>query len=384
MGASAVLDQCGRSVAPAGEENTVDLSAATDRSGEEPTPQMPSVADYWPDRPGATATDRPQPEEPQHPAEPAEGAADRPRHATEPSPPADDGGIPWIASPAAPSPRRVRLTRGGAVALALLVVTVGVLTTLIKQAHSRPVSSAAPATSPQAAAALPVPAETVTVAPVPATKPSPPLPPVVPPAHGATNQAPKRPATATFEVAATAGSVTVRSQDLGSDLYRVTLAKRDAKVAAKVTDTGANHRLTLVKDAGTTAPPVTITLNAGVRWSLKLTAGNSETTVNLTQSKLASLDLAGGAHVFDLALPPVTGTLPLRVTHGMNQLKIKTNGDPVRVTLDAGAGTVVIDGETHTGVKRGTVLTSDGWAAAADRVDVDSVEGVGTLTVDTD
>jgi hypothetical protein len=151
----------------------------------------------------------------------------------------------------------------------------------------------------------------------------------------------------------------------------------------RVTDTGTNHRLALVK-AGTAAPPVTITLNAGVRWGLKLSAGNTETTVNLTQSRLASLELAGGAHVFALALPPATGILPLRVTHGMNQLKINTNGVPVRATLRAGAGTVILDGESHAGVKPGTVLTSDGLAGAADRVDLDAVAGIGTLTVDRD
>jgi hypothetical protein len=162
--------------------------------------------------------------------------------------------------------------------------------------------------------------------------------------------------------------------------------RSQAIVDYAVDDIRGNGPIRIVTAHHAAAPdnvPVTITLNAGVRWGLKLTAGNTETTVNLTQSKLVSLELAGGAHVFELALPPVTGNLPLRVTHGMNQLKIKTNGVPVRVRLDVGAGTVIIDGETHTGVKPGTVLTSDGWAGAANRVDLDSVEGVGTLTVDT-
>lgn len=336
----------------------MDLSAA-DRTGVESAPPMPSVADYWPDQTGA-------------PPRKPEG----PRHA------ADDEDLTAGIDAAPAPPGRVRLTRGGAIALALLVVSGGVLATFITQADSEPTYSAAPA--PTAEATSPVPTGPASIAPAPTAPSAVPVLPVPPPAKAATTPPPKLPAAGTFEVAASADNVTVRSQDLGTDLYRVTVAQSDAPVTAKIDDAGTNHRLTLVKDLEAVAPPVTITLNAGIRWSLKLTAGNTETAVNLMQSKLASLELAGGAHVFNLTLPPPAGTLPLRVTHGMNQLKINTNGAPVRVTLRVGAGKVILDGVTHTDTKPGRVFTSDGWAEAANRVDLDSVEGVGTLTVDTD
>jgi hypothetical protein len=280
----------------------------------------------------------------------------------------------------------MRVTPGGAAALALLLVVGAVLAFFINQATSEPASSvAAPASTPELSVApSPVPTGPASVAPAPTATSAPPAVPVLPPGNAKTSPAPKLPAVGTFEVAATAASVTVRSQDLGADLYRVTLAKSTGPVTAKVGDTGTNHRLTLDKGAETVAPPVTITLNAGIRWSLKLTAGNTETAVNLTQSKLVALELAGGAHVFTLTLPPATGTLPVRVTHGMNQLKINTNRVPVRTTLRVGAGKVILDGVTHTDTKPGKVITSPGWAAATNRIDLDSIEGVGTLTVDTD
>jgi hypothetical protein len=290
--------------------------------------------------------------------------------------------------PEPPEHGRLRLTRGTVLAMVLLLVIAGALGTLVKRARSQPSRAAAPAISPEASPAspaspVPTGAASVAPAPTPTARPASPRPPILPPAKAGTTSAPKLPAAATFEVAATAGSVTVRSQNLGADLYRVTLAKATGPVTAKVSDSGGNHRLTLVKDAKTVAPPVTIALNAAVRWSLKLSAGNTETTANLTRSRLAALELAGGAHVFTLALPRATGTLPVRVTHGMNQLKIDTNGVPVRLSLDDGAGKVVLDGETNTGNGRGKVITSDDWAAATNRIDLDSVEGVGTLTVDT-
>jgi hypothetical protein len=52
--------------------------------------------------------------------------------------------------------------------------------------------------------------------------------------------------------------------------------------------------------------------------------------------------------------------------------------------LEAGAGKVILDGDTHSDISRGRSFTSDDWADAANRIDVDSVAGVGTLTVDTD
>jgi hypothetical protein len=312
-------------------------------------PQMPSVADHWPDQPAPVADPPPSP--------------------------ADEGdGITWIR-PAETRTGRVRLTLSGVIALALLVAIGVVLATLVKQAHTRPPDSSAAAPVPTASPTSAAPPIALLPAPSAAATSVSPPPRVVPPPA-----APELPATASFEMAATSGSVTVRSQDLGADLYRVTLGRSTGPVEAKVT----GNRLTLVKDPATPAPPIAVSLNSAVRWNLKLTAGNTETAVDLAGSRLASLELAGGAHVFTLALPPASGTLPVRVTHGMNQLKITTNGVPVRITLHTGAGEVVLDGTTHTDTKPGAVITSDAWPAATGRVDLDAVEGIGTLTVDTD
>jgi hypothetical protein len=387
----------------AGRGDTVDQSAATDRAGEESGQQMPSVADYWPSPPTGVL---PRPRtDPRHAADdqasgadvPAPGAdvpapgADVPAPGADvPAPDADpahsDDGITWIGPPENRH-GRARLTLGGVIALILLVVIGGVLTAMIRQAHAHLKSSAA---SPQVVPPASVPTGGATIAPVPATTPSiGPYPspassaPSVPPVAAGKGRVPNLPAAATFEMAATDSSVTVVSRDLGTDLYRVTLAPSDAPVSASVSDTAPNHRLTLVKDPETPAPPVTITLSSAVSWSLKLSGGNTEAAANLTGARLASLELAGGAHIFTLTLPTVTGTFPLRITHGMNQLTINTHGVPVRLTLRTGAGKVILDGETRTDTKPGRVLTSDAFDAATNRVDVDSVEGVGTLIVNT-
>ncbi|GIM94204.1 hypothetical protein Ato02nite_059970 [Paractinoplanes toevensis] len=320
------------------------------------------MAAFWPEQAdGRHAAAEP----PRRPAAPAPRPAEPPRR------PAD----PDLAG-------RVRLARGGLLVLALAVVVLvgAVLATAIVRANSEPDTPvAAPVASPWTVP----PAASAPVVAAPATTATPSAPPPTKPAEKVATTAPKLPAAASFEVAASDSSVTVRSQNLGADLYRVTLAGGGDAVTPKVAVTGTSHRLTLAKDSGTTAPPVTILLNNRVEWGLKLSAGNTETAADLTESKLSSLELAGGAHLFDLSLPPARGTLRLRITHGMSQLKIRTNGFPVRLTLRVGAGTVVVDGEVDDDPTPGKVLTSDGWADATNRVDVDSVEGVGTLTVNT-
>ncbi len=330
----------------------MDQPAAPDRAGDESGPRMPSVADYWPSPPTGVLSRGRDGEGPQHAAE------DPP---DDPTPAAGDDGITWIRPPEARH-GRVRLTLGGVIALILLVVIGGVLTALIRQAHAHLNSSVA---SLQVVSPAPLPTGGATIAPIsaaPAPTASAPAPvpargsapvPVVPPAGAGTTRAPSLPAAATFEVAAAVSSVTVISR-LGADLYRVTLAQSDEPVGASVSDTAPIHRLTLAKDATTPAPPVTVTLNAAVSWNLKLSGGNTETAANLAGARLAALELAGGAHVFTVTLPPAAGTFPLRITHGMNQLTVNTNGVPVRLTLRTGAGQVVLDGETHTDTKPGS------------------------------
>jgi hypothetical protein len=69
------------------------------------------------------------------------------------------------------------------------------------------------------------------------------------------------------------------------------------------------------------------------------------------------------------------------MTGGANQFQIHTVGTvPARLRIRKGAGKVVFDGRTDNGVSRGSVFTSAEFADSDDRIDVDAVAGVGTLT----
>jgi len=342
----------------------VDLSAATEQSGNQPPPHWPAVADYWPD---PTAVEEPDPA-------PVEEKESRPAEES------TDDGITWIGAPDGPPGRsgrsRLRLVLGGALAAALLVITGGVLATLVKQAHSETTLSGAPEVAPATVETVPVPTGAATVAPAPKS--------AAPAVTSATRAVapPKPPATAIFELATSMPAVTLHTGDLGADLYRVTA--KDSAVVPRISVTGNLYRLTLAKKGKPAAAAVDVTLDAGTRWTLRISAGNNDSVLNLSDGRLAAVEMAGGSHDLELRLPKASGSLAVRVTKGANKLKINTAGDPVRLSLRAGVGKVVLDGDTHKGNGPGKVFTSDGFAKAGNRVDLEATAGLGTLVVDTD
>jgi hypothetical protein len=173
----------------------------------------------------------------------------------------------------------------------------------------------------------------------------------------------------TIAIAGGSAAITVRTADLdGGARYRVTPA------GTAVTERGGTLRVAPGKG------PVDVTLAAGVRWRLALD-GTDRSSIDLRQVRLAAVDLSGGSAV-NLTLPRPDGTLTVRTTGGVDQLGLRTaDRVPVRVRVGTGAGRVVLDGATHSGVGAGAEFTSAGWDAAANRIDVDAAAGLAALTV---
>ncbi|MEH1130542.1 hypothetical protein [Micromonospora sp. CPCC 206061] len=183
---------------------------------------------------------------------------------------------------------------------------------------------------------------------------------------------------ATFELVSGATVVVVRSVDLGGDLYRISASHPDSPRRPEVADGDDVVRLAL--PGGTHS--VDVRLNAAVTWHVRIAAGAADQRLDLDAGPVSGVDLAGGANAIDLALPPATGTLPVRVTGGAGQVSVRTAGAaPSRVRVGSGAAQVTVDGRGHTGVAGGTVFEPPEWAAARDRYDLDVAAGVSTLTV---
>lgn len=171
-----------------------------------------------------------------------------------------------------------------------------------------------------------------------------------------------------------AKTVTLRTADLGDDLYRISTPvgapradERDGRVQVRLDGT---------PDA------VDVALNTRVRWDLRVAGGAQLSTIDLTGGRVGGVELSGGASRINLTLPEPDGTLSVRMSGGVSLLDVRTAGSaPVRVRLGSGASQVVLDGRTHRGVAAGRTFTPPSWAGTTDRVDVDAVAGLSALTV---
>jgi hypothetical protein len=185
-----------------------------------------------------------------------------------------------------------------------------------------------------------------------------------------------------FDVLTGTSTVTVSSADLGDRLFVVsTPADGNALPSAVADDTRVQLHLV---PSGTKGPgAVAVKLNSRVRWHLRISGGAVEHLIDMTAGRLSGIDINGGATRIELWLPATDGTIPIRMTGGVNQFLLHLpEGVPVRVRVRSGANSVEIDALNRSAISPGTVFTPAGWDGATNRYDVDAVAGFATLRVD--
>jgi hypothetical protein len=178
-----------------------------------------------------------------------------------------------------------------------------------------------------------------------------------------------------FDVVNGAAAISLRTADLGADLYRISAPAGSPRV------TEEDGRVRLYLDDG--APPaVDVVLSSRIRWDLRIGGGTEMSTIDLSGARLSAVDLSGGAGRIVLTLPKPDGTLTVQLSGGVNRFDVHTAGTvPVRVRLGSGAGQVVLDGTSHNGVAAGALFTTASWDGAVDRIDLDAVAGMSAMTV---
>jgi hypothetical protein len=185
---------------------------------------------------------------------------------------------------------------------------------------------------------------------------------------------------ASFELVAATTQVTVRTQDLGDDLYRITSAG-DSGTAPSPVLSDNRVQLLLSPDGEGSSGNVEVLLSAKVTWGLRFVGGADEQIVDLAGGKVSSIEVAGGSRRVDLRLSKPAGTVPVRVTGAVDELSVTSPaGTPVRVKVDSGAKTVAAGEKTLRDVRPGSTLTPKDWKAP-DRYDVDAASRVTLLTV---
>ena len=163
------------------------------------------------------------------------------------------------------------------------------------------------------------------------------------------------------------------------DLYRIS-ARPGSGVRPSVTIEDGTVRLLLV-DTGRPGPSaVDVVLAADLRWSIRVDGDLKTGSLDLRGTEVTQVRLAGDAADIRLVMPPPDGAVPIRVTGGINRLRVSVpDRTPMRVRTRGGAGEVVLDGRTVRGVARNTAFQTEGWRDGGDGVDVDATAGLGAL-----
>jgi hypothetical protein len=191
---------------------------------------------------------------------------------------------------------------------------------------------------------------------------------------------------AVLDLVSGAGEVTVRSKDLGDQLYRISTPDGTGQVPrVDERDGVATVRLDSVGGGGDGQASVEILLSSAVTWTVRLDAGASALRMDLRDGPVAGVEVTRGVSSAELWLsrPPSLserGTVPVRETGGAGTFAVHLpSGVPVRARLDGGAASATVDGTTRSGLPGGAQLGSSDPSGG---YDIDAVGGVSTLRVD--
>jgi len=187
---------------------------------------------------------------------------------------------------------------------------------------------------------------------------------------------------ATLDLVSGATTVTVRSGDLGSDMYRISTPEHAAQLPA-VVDRDDRVEVQLADSGEKGASTVLIELSDHVAWHLRIGGGAAEASVDLRKGGVASVDFPNGVSSIDLSLPSPHGTVPVTVAGGASTWSVHLPaGVAAQLRVGAGASAATFDGTQHSGISGGTTYQTDGYDSATDRYHLDAASGVSTIVVD--
>ncbi|GGQ78098.1 hypothetical protein [Couchioplanes azureus] len=187
---------------------------------------------------------------------------------------------------------------------------------------------------------------------------------------------------ASLDLVSAAKRVTVRSEDLGDSLYKMTTAE-DSGFLPKAAVAQDAVRLELTPDGKGDTGTVEVVLSAKVVWTLRFSGAAEEQVLDLQSGRIAGIDLIGGARRAQIQLPAAAGTVPLKASGTVEELAMTSPaGNPVRVRVKGGATTVAAGDKTLRDVPPGSTVTPKNWATN-DRYDVEADSRLILLSIDT-
>jgi hypothetical protein len=186
---------------------------------------------------------------------------------------------------------------------------------------------------------------------------------------------------ATLAVVTSAATLNVTAAAIPGSLMRVT-TPGNSGVRPRLVSSAGRVRLFFLATGRLGPSAVSIELSTAVSWQLHFSGGTSQTVLNLSNGQVASIDFTAGANLIQMTLPRPVGTATITLAGGVSQVNLTAPpGVAAQLRLHAGASTATLAGQTHVGLGRGTVLSSPGWAQAANRYEVDAPAGINAISV---
>ncbi len=126
-------------------------------------------------------------------------------------------------------------------------------------------------------------------------------------------------------------------------------------------------------------------LSAAVPWDVSLRGGMWKLVADFRELRLTRLEVTGGASDIEIFLPMPVGVVPVRISGGASEVMVhRPRSAEARAEVSGGASALVFDGQRLGAVGGRTVLSSGGFADAADSYEIRFAGGASHVTVTTD
>jgi DNA-binding MarR family transcriptional regulator len=126
----------------------------------------------------------------------------------------------------------------------------------------------------------------------------------------------------------------------------------------------------------------TLALSPGVPWELAVRGGVARLEADLGDLVVSGVEIRGGGHAVEMALPRPGGTVPVRFTGGASDIVLRRPaGSEARLRVTGGAAALQFDAQRLGAVGGTVVLETPGYASATDRYDFELTGGAAGITV---
>jgi hypothetical protein len=126
-----------------------------------------------------------------------------------------------------------------------------------------------------------------------------------------------------------------------------------------------------------------IALNAGILWDVDVRGGASRLLADLSELRLGSLKVDGGASRLEVVLPDPSGAVTVVILGGASNVAIRRpEGVSARLRVEGGVTNLTFDDRRIGATGGELVLQSRGYEVAVDRYDVAVTGGANNMSIE--